>query len=187
MLMPHRPDSPAVGSHFDVGWMYIRVLEMLGLAHVRHVAMVPGIDPSKTVCDAQTLAALIQNRYFILARYTQAVRDFCMKEAGKLKAIGGIDSMPEVDPHTQRNLARWLRLYTWDVKSRRPIDLEPILKNDPLLQTVYSMRHDLSELWVRSHASTDQLVVQLREWCQRPESSGIAPLRQFSRELAHLT
>ena len=172
---------------FDVGWMYIRALEMLGLAHVRHVATVAGIDPSKTMCDAQTLAALVQNRYFILARYTQAVRDFCMKEAGKLKAIGGIDSMPEVDPHTQRNLARWLRLYTWDVKSRRPIDLEPILKNDPLLQTVYSMRHDLSELWVRSHASTDQLVVQLREWCQRAESSGIAPLRQFSRELAHLT
>ena len=69
---------------------------------------------------------------------------------------------------------------------RRPIDLEPVLKEDPLLQTVYSMRSDLSKLWARSTASTDQLVEQLREWCRRAEASGIDPLRQFSRDLMRL-
>ncbi len=172
---------------FDIGWMYIRILEMLGLAHVRHVATMPRIDPYKTVCDRKTLESLIHNRYYVLARYTQAVRDVCMKEANKLEGMAGSERKADIDPRTLGNLARWLRFYTWDVKARHPIDLEPVLKKAPLLQTVYSMRHDLTELWARSTASTDQLVEQLRDWCQRAESSGIAPLRQFSRELVRLS
>lgn len=172
---------------FDSGWMYIRILEMLGLAHVRHVATVPRLDPNKTVCDSKTLEALIHNRYYILARYTQAVRDVCMKEADKLKGGAGFEGKATLDPRTLGNLARWLRFYTWDVRAHRPIDLELVLKKDPLLRTVYSMRHDLSELWARSTASTDQLVAQLREWCRRAEASGIDPLRQFSRELVRLS
>ena len=172
---------------FDIGWMYIRILEMLGLAHVRHVATLPRLDPDKTVCDTRTLEALIQNRYYVLARYTRAVRDVCMKEAGKLQRDTGLEGKGKLDPRTLGNLARWLRFYTWDVRARRPIDLEPMLKKDPLLRTVYSMRRDLSELWARSTASTEQLVVQLREWCRRAEASGIDPLRQFSRELVRLS
>jgi stearoyl-CoA desaturase (Delta-9 desaturase) len=47
---------------FDIGWMYIRILEMLGLTQVRHVAKIPRPDSGKTVCDTRTLEALIQNR-----------------------------------------------------------------------------------------------------------------------------
>jgi len=172
---------------FDSGWMYIRILEMLGLAHVRHVATVPRLDPDKTVCDTRTLEALIQNRYYVLGRYTRAVRQVCMKEVNKLKGGAGFEGKAKLDPRTLGNLVRWLRFYTWDVRANRPIDLEPVLKKDPLLQTVYSMRHDLSELWARSAASTDQLVAQLREWCRRAEASGIDPLRQFSRDLVRLS
>lgn len=168
---------------FDIGWMYIRMLEMLGLAQVRNVATSPRFDPEKTICDAKTLEALIQNRYYVLARYTRAVREVCMQEVNKLKQIKGVESKADVG---LGSVARWLHFYTWDVKARRPIDLEPVLKKAPLLRTVYSMRHDLSELWARSAASTDQLVEQLRAWCRRAESSGIDPLRQFSRELARL-
>jgi stearoyl-CoA desaturase (Delta-9 desaturase) len=76
--------------------------------------------------------------------------------------------------------------HTWDVKARHPIDLEPVLKQEPLLQTVYSMRRDLSRLWTRSTIPSDQLVEQLREWIRRAESSGIAPLQKFSQELIRL-
>jgi stearoyl-CoA desaturase (delta-9 desaturase) len=55
-----------------------------------------------------------------------------------------------------------------------------------VLHTVYSMRQELSELWSRSSASTDQLLKQLRDWRERAESSGIAALREFARRLPHL-
>lgn len=172
---------------FDSGWMYIRILEMLGLAHVRHVARVPRLDPDKTVCDTRTLEVLIQNRYYFLARYTRAVRRVCMNEVNKLKRGAGFQGRAQLDPHTLRNLARWLRFSTWDVRAHRKIEFEPEFRKDPLLQTIYSMRHELSELWTRSAASTDQLVAQLREWCRRAEASGIDPLRQFSRDLVRIS
>jgi stearoyl-CoA desaturase (delta-9 desaturase) len=172
---------------FDIGWMYIRLLEMLGLAHVRHFATIPRIDPNKTACDTRTIETLVQNRYYVLARYTRAVRKICIQELAKLKRGTSPESKTRLDPHTLLNFRRWLHFNSWDLKARRPLDLDPVLKNDPLLQTIYSMRSDLSKLWARSTASTDQLVEQLRDWCRRAEASGIDPLRQFSRDIIRLT
>ena len=159
----------------DAGWMYIRLMEMLGLATVRHVATIPRLDPDKTICDRKTLETLIQNRYYILARYTQAVREVCMKEVNKLRGGAEFGGKAAVDPRILWNFTRWLRFHTWDVKAHHPIDLQPALNQDPLLQTVYSMRADLSQLWSRSTASADQLLEELREWCRRAEASGIDP------------
>jgi len=163
------------------------LLEMLGLAHVRHFATIPRIDPNKTACDTKTIETLVHNRYYVLARYTRAVRKICIQELAKLKRGTSPDSKTRLDPHTLWNFRRWLRFNSWDLKARRPIDLEPVLEKDPLLQTIYSMRSDLSKLWARSTASTDQLVEQLRDWCRRAEASGIDPLRQFSRDIIRLT
>jgi stearoyl-CoA desaturase (delta-9 desaturase) len=45
------------------------------------------------------------------------------------------------------------------------------------------MRQDLAALWSRSTASSEQLVRQLQDWCQKAEASGIEALSQFSRRL----
>ena len=45
------------------------------------------------------------------------------------------------------------------------------------------MSHELAALWERSSASKEQLLRQLQDWCHRAESSGIAPLQDFSRRL----
>ena len=63
--------------------------------------------------------------------------------------------------------------------------LDSLVRKHELLHTVYSMRRDLSELWSRSTASTDQLVKQLSDWRERAESTGIAALREFARRLPH--
>jgi len=38
-------------------------------------------------------------------------------------------------------------------------------------------------LWERSTASKEQLVRQLQDWCHRAETSGVAPLVDFSHRL----
>jgi len=172
---------------FDIGWMYIRIMELLGLARVRHVATMPRIDPLKTACDEKTVEALIQNRYYVLARYTRAVQQVCLKELSSLKGDSTNKGKAQLDPGSLWNFRRWLRFYTWDRREHRPIDLEPALKNDPLLQTVYSMRRDLSKLWTRSSASTEELVEQLREWCRRADASGIDPLSRFAHDIVRFT
>jgi len=50
-------------------------------------------------------------------------------------------------------------------------------------RTMEAMRCELVALWSRSMASSEHLVMQLRDWCLRAEASGIAPLVAFSRHL----
>jgi len=45
------------------------------------------------------------------------------------------------------------------------------------------MREELAKTWERSTLSTEQLVQQLRSWCDRAEASGIEALAEFSQRL----
>jgi stearoyl-CoA desaturase (delta-9 desaturase) len=175
---------------FDIGWMYIRLLEMLGLARVTRTAPVPQFSPGKTECDADTLRAVITHRYYVLAQYTRSVRNACRQEIGRLEQRATVRSGEGIDASAAAELLRWLRLHSWDRRARRPLAFGPALRKAQLLETVYSMRQDLSALWSRSSASrsasADQLLEQLRDWRARAESSGIAALREFARRLPNL-
>ena len=171
---------------FDIGWMYIRLLETLGLARVRRIAPAPQFSPGKTECDADTVKAILTHRYYVLAQYTRAVRAACRQEIARLKQHAVTRGGDKIDAPSARNLLRWLRLYTWDRRVRRPIALDSLVRKDTVLHTVYSMRQELSALWSRSSASTDQLLKQLCDWRKRAESSGIAALREFAGRLPQL-
>jgi stearoyl-CoA desaturase (Delta-9 desaturase) len=59
---------------FDIGWMYIRILETLGLAKVKRVAPVPRFSTPRPVPDLQTLQAVITHRYDVLAKYAKTLK-----------------------------------------------------------------------------------------------------------------
>ncbi|TAK43301.1 MAG: acyl-CoA desaturase, partial [Betaproteobacteria bacterium] len=70
---------------FDLGWLYIRSLELLGFATVRTVAPTPRFAAPKPVCDAQTLQAVIANRYDVLQRYARSLRRTYLEELERLR------------------------------------------------------------------------------------------------------
>ena len=61
--------------------------------------------------------------------------------------------------------------------------LEQTIEKSTVLQQIYHMRLELAALWSRSTDSSEQLLARLQDWCHRAESSGIAPLAQFSMQL----
>ena len=158
---------------FDIGWLYIRILETLGLAKVKHVAPTPHFIAPKPVVDSQTLQAVIANRYDVLANYAKALKRTYLEERSVL-----LSRVPE-NALTLLDLKR-------DVKDLRDVEREQlaeVLSKSRALETVYSMRRDLMKLWARSAATREQLVSQLQNWCQRADASGIRPLVEFSRRL----
>jgi len=175
---------------FDIGWLYIRFLEMLGLARVDRIAPVPRFSPGKTECDADTVRAVMTHRYYVLAQYTRSVRNACRQEINRLTRRAAVRSGEGIDAASATKLLRWLRLHTWDRRARQPLTLDPVLRKDQLLQTIYSMRLELSRLWSRSgatgSATAEQSLKQLCDWLARAETSGIAALREFARRLPHL-
>jgi stearoyl-CoA desaturase (Delta-9 desaturase) len=160
---------------FDIGWMYIRIMEMLGLARVKKTA--PGIKLApKAQCDHDTLQAVITHRYEVLAKYARSLKRTCSEEIKRLKAAHAV----RVD---RRLFKRWLHS---DEQKLSALDLERMreaLSNSRVLDTVNSMRQELTALWQRSSASKEQLVRQLEDWCRRAEASGIVALQDFSRRL----
>ena len=58
---------------FDVGWLYIRILECVGLAKVKKIAPKPMFNPAKQYADLDTVGAVISNRFQIMAQYAKKV------------------------------------------------------------------------------------------------------------------
>ncbi|CAN7312904.1 fatty acid desaturase [Variovorax sp. LjRoot84] len=165
---------------FDIGWMYIRILEMIHLAKVRKVAPRIRYDTSKTRCDTGTLQAVITHRYDVLAKFARSVRPTAVAEVLSLRAgaIPGSRDSKALDP-VNYLLQRDAR----ELPEKERAVLQQALHSSTVLSTIYSMRQDLTAVWSRSAASKEQLVKQLEDWCRRAEESGIGALREFSRAL----
>jgi stearoyl-CoA desaturase (delta-9 desaturase) len=160
----------------DIGWMYIRILEVLGLATVKKVAPTPRFTEAKAV-DLATLQAVITHRYDVLATYAKSLKRTYAEELGKLRRFAPHDA------HVLQSLKRWLHRDERSLCETERADLNKGLAKSRALQTVYTMRAELVSLWERSSASREQLVRQLQDWCHRAEASGICHLEEFSRRL----
>ena len=160
---------------FDIGWLYIRVMETLGLAKVRRVAPRVHIEAGKARCDLQTVQAVVTHRYDVAARYARTLAGTWKEEIKALRARGiAIDTA---------RFKRWMQRDAGDLGADERADLEAALKSSNVLRTIYSMRQDLAALWARSSASKEQLLHQLEDWCKRAEQSGIAGLKEFGTTL----
>lgn len=160
---------------FDIGWLYIRILETLGLATVKKVAPKLTLDGSKTHCDLSTLQAVVTHRYEVLAKYAATLRSTCAAEMQMLKGkAAGVD---------MSQIKRWLHIDKAALPAAELAQREAMIQHSTVLATVYTMRDELAQLWQRSTASKEQLVRQLEDWCHRAEASGIEALQQFSRRL----
>ncbi len=162
---------------FDIGWLYIRLMEIVGLAEVKKLAPPVKIATGKARCDLQTLQAVITHRYDVLARFTRLVKATCTEELRKLR-----ERRPGHAIDLQ-SVKRWLHLDAKLVPAKEKAELEEVLKTSKVLDTVYTMRQELVMVWQRSTATKEQLLSQLEDWCRRAERSGIAPLREFSLTL----
>lgn len=161
---------------FDIGWGYIRVLALLGLARVKKVAPKVRWGEIKHFCDAELLNSVVTHRYDVLTRYARGMKRVYAEELDKLRA-----SLPEGIALKQAR--RWFNLDHARLKSSERLQLQSLLAQSPRLLLLYQMRQDLGALWGRSTASSEQLVHQLQDWCQRAENSGIEALSQFSFRL----
>ena len=73
---------------FDIGWAYIRLMQMVGWADVRKTAPQLKLGDVKAQADAHTLEAIIANRYELMAKYATDLRAACAAELARVKAQG---------------------------------------------------------------------------------------------------
>lgn len=159
---------------FDIGWLYIRVLQAIGLARVNKVAPRPALqaNPGKQV-DLENLRAIIVNRMHVLRDYTRQVTLPVLK---KERAIAAGNAAFR---KAKNLLVRQPRLLDDKAKQR----LCELLSNNVALETVHEFREKLRELWSGANVSNEKLLAQLKEWCAEAEASGIKVLEEFAGRL----
>jgi stearoyl-CoA desaturase (Delta-9 desaturase) len=161
---------------FDIGWMYIRGLEMLGLAKAKKTPPKLAFGDVKPVADEKTLEAVIANRYEVMAGYARHMREVCKQEIEALKARQG-------DASVLQAAKRWLHRDAEKVPATAQTHVSEARAAHPVLDKMVVMREELRQLWLNTSRSREQLAVDLQAWCHRAEASGIVALQQFSMKL----
>ena len=160
---------------FDLGWLYIRLLQALGLAHIKKVAPKPQLLPGKQVVDVDTLRAVVLNRFYIMADFGRDVVLPVLRE--ELRKVDA--SRRRFLKRSKAALIREEARLSEDQRDR----LQGALSMSQTLRTVYDYRLSLQAIWARTTASHEKLLASLQDWCAQAEASGIDYLREFAKTL----
>jgi len=163
---------------FDIGWMYIRMMQAVGLAKVKKVAPTPRLAKGKLVADHETLQAVLSNRYEVMASYAKAVKQAYRQELAHLKEVGEREKYK-----VMRGARKWFDKEEASLNEPQKRQLPQIFANSQKLRTYIELRNELAAIWERSSASREQLLTQLQDWCHRAEQSGIKALQEFASRL----
>jgi stearoyl-CoA desaturase (delta-9 desaturase) len=160
---------------FDIGWLYIRVLEALGFAKVKKTAPKAVLVPGKVSADLDTVSAVISNRFQVMSQYAKNVLGKVYEEE--------LNRADDVKRPLLRRV-KWLMvreesLLSLDARER----LEAALTQNHALQTVYQYKHRLQAIWQERSASHERLLQSLQDWCREAEESGIRALQEFAQTL----
>ena len=165
---------------FDIGWAYIRTLEICGLAKVRKTAPLLKLGAAKPVADDKTLEAIIANRYEVMAKYARNLRHAATAEAVRLKSEGSASAAKLANMELAK---RWLHRDEDKIPHAVKAQLALAVAHSPRLEKLVAMREELRSLWTRTNVSAEQLVTDLQVWCKKAEESGIAALQEFALKL----
>ncbi|MFK7913969.1 MAG: fatty acid desaturase [Pseudomonadales bacterium] len=172
---PNSAKLSQADGEFDIGWMWIRLFETLGLAKVRSTGPVSKLVPGKDTLDSDTATALANDRFRVMANYAEQVVSPMVRSASEL-AEG---SQKEKLQHADKLLCQEQSLVDDAGRTR----IGELIESSPNLKVAYEMRLRLQDLWAKRSAGAEALLADLKAWCADAEASGINSLGEF---VAHI-
>ena len=160
---------------FDLGWLYIRILETCGLATVKKTPPKLAFGDIKPVADEKTLEAVIANRYEVMANYAIQLRLAMKQELARMSTLPADSVLAAAK--------RWMHRDAEKVPAGVVAQLAVARSALPDVDTMVKMREELRQIWLNTHHTRAQLAQDLQAWCKRAEASGIAALQEFSMHL----
>jgi stearoyl-CoA desaturase (delta-9 desaturase) len=165
----------------DIGWVYIRGLELLGLANVKKVSPRVSFSRPANAIDLDTLRAVVTNRFHVLTLYGRRVIAPVL--------VGHAEGEPSFP---RRQLARVRKLMIRENTGLREDPrvrqwLESAMQRNQSLRTVYQFMQRLKALCAQTTGKTESDLKRLQAWCAEAEASGIRVLHDFARQLQAYT
>lgn len=159
----------------DIGWLYIRLLTLLGLARIKRVAPSATNHADVAAIDTDTVRAVLSQRFYVLKRYARWVIDPALRQAHANSDMAG------------RRLLR---------RARKPIAREgmqlddaalaardAVLEQHQALAVTYRFKQELKAIWTGNPGAAGGRLERLRDWCLACEQTGIDDLVAFAAYL----
>jgi len=159
----------------DIGWVWICLLRALKLAKPNFVPPKPAYVHEKNHIDAETIKALMRNRFQVFAEYSKKVIIPVLREE---KQKAGRQSKALLS-RVRELLIRDVSLI--DIQGKQ--HLENTFAQFQNLNSVYQLRLQLQSLWQQTTASQKELIDGLHHWCHEAEATGIKALRDFAKHI----
>ena len=128
--------------------------------------------------DLQTVQSVINNRYDVMASYARSLKKAYSQEWSRLSSELG-----QEERHSLSEARRLLPMDEPKLDSQQKATLEQLFQRSEKIRTLYEMRSELRAVWERTNLSREQMLVQLQQWCERAEASGIRMLEEMSLRL----
>ena len=163
---------------FDIGWMYIRIMEALGAARVKKIPPALTLDEGKQHIDMETVKAVVNARFQVMAHFARDVMHRVYRE-----------ELQKADPTDRESWTLLKRARRLMVREASQLDdtsrqrLQKALELNGTLNTVYAMKQRLADIWQRSAATQEHLRKAIEDWCRQAEATGIRALRDFATKM----
>jgi stearoyl-CoA desaturase (delta-9 desaturase) len=164
---------------FDIGWAYIRGLEMLGLATVRRIGPQLRLGAARPVADATMLEAVIANRYELMANYARRMRRAALAEWLRLRAEGhAVGQLANL-----RCARRWLHRDAGQIPTDQRAHVSNAVAHSPTLAELVAMREQRDSCGrARAHPANNSWST-CKAWLKTSEASDSATLHEFAAML----
>lgn len=161
---------------FDLGWLYIKLLEFLGLAEVKRVMPPRRATRNITHLDVETVQTLLQGRWHVMAEYVRTVMQPVFRyELKKTKDLSY--------QHLLKKIRKAFLHHEADISTHELVHLRNVLESSASLKTVYEFRHHLQFLWLNLRNDHEKFRKELLSWCSQAEKSGLYLLEDFARRI----
>lgn len=175
------PNSAKLSSRwyeFDIGWFYIRTLELLGLAGNVRRGPVVYRQSSKSLIDADTAMAAANDRFRIMAQFKRQVLHRAVREDHTVKLTAG---------RHYRRLTAWLTESQEQWDDARHQWMNDFFDKHPELRKLHNLKEELNQIWALRTRSRDELAAAFKAWCEKAESTGSEALAEFAATLRQYT
>lgn len=155
---------------FDMGWFYIRLFSVFGLAKPKRLPPQLTFEAEKNAVDLETVKACFSNRFQLMANYAREVivpvfkqsNIFCRRTKKLL-----ISEECLVDEKGEKILQK-----AFDACNE--------------IKIVYEYKQKLQSIWASTTATQKDLVEAVQQWCKEAEATGIAALQNFAQRMRGL-
>lgn len=158
---------------FDIGWMYIRILETLRLAQPKRTPPIKAKPVISEAIDIVTVEAVLNNKLSVFTYYSQKVLMPLFKH--EKKSFVNRNALSAFSFTTRRAIKRHPML----LKSTEKTRVETALAHSKRLNHAYQAREGLNQVWSKTYANNQELIASFQEWCSHAEKSGIEALQNF--------